>query len=185
MGGSIKTLLITPIRGGIMLESKYTRRLSVKDLLALGVIFESQAARFYTQVAKTFHKDAAFKEKMMNFAQEDWANRKHFKEMIARLRENESIFVDEAEYQHLRQMRPENFVAMDMEHHQHMGPQAALKGILKFERGFMSFTKDLLSNPRGYNQSLSPTAEVMEMLSCEQKHLEKVEKFLHDHYPLA
>ncbi|MDX2471298.1 MAG: hypothetical protein QNL04_12065 [SAR324 cluster bacterium] len=168
-----------------MLPPKYTRRISVKDLLALGSMFESKGAKFFDQLSHSFVHDPEMKKMVLEFAEEDWMNHKVFRSLISGLKDNQVVFIDEAEYQHMRMLTPEHFFAHDWQHPDKVSPKVALQGVLKFEKGAMAFAKNLLEVKRGYNDTLKPVPEVVEMIKTEEKHIAKVEEFIREHYSIA
>ena len=168
-----------------MLEGKYTRRLSAKDLLTLGALFELKAAKFYRFMAKYFEKDPQFKEMMIRFAQDDLKNGQSFKKMMLHLEENPNIYIDEADYQHMRMLMPEHFIAMDLDHPEMISPKDALYGVLKFEEVALNFGKNLMLENQGINRALRPTLELVEMIRAEERHLGQVKDYFHRHYPAA
>ncbi len=168
-----------------MLPPKYTRKISVKDLLALGSMFEAKGSKFYTLLSQSFTHDPEMKKMVHEFAEEDWMNHKAFRNMMSGLKENQIVFIDEVEYQQMRMLTPEHFFAPDWKHPDKVNPKVALRGVLKFEKGALAFAKNLLEVKRGYNDTLKPVPEIVEMIKMEEQHISKVETFIHEHYAMA
>ena len=168
-----------------MLHAKYTRKISTKDLLALGSMFESKGAKFYEKLTKSDVHDPELKKMVHEFAEEDRRSHKLFRRLMTGLKDNQTVFIDEAEYQHMRMLEPEHFFAGGWQAPDGVSPKVALQGILKFEKGALAFAKNLLEVGRGYNETLTPVPEMVEMIFQEEQHIARVEGFIAEHYPIS
>jgi len=167
-----------------MLESKYTRRITAKDLLALGVMFESKGADAFSRLAKWFGRDPELTSRLQGLAGQDLATAKLFRDLLRDLKANEGVFVDEADYQLVRQLEPENCIPLNLEHPDELDPKAALMGMLRYEKKMLGFAKGLMEHRRGYNDVLPPLPQVMQMVKAEEAQVAELEDLIMNRYPL-